>query len=315
MNDVLQENKPAKGIILLLMGTLVFTIQNALIKHLIDRYSIFEIVFIRSIAAFFPMLILVHYDSGLASLKNSRLFFNLIRSILLLSSYVLYYFAISIIPLADVVALYYVLPFLVTLLSILFLKERVSMKRWLILLVGFSGVVIMLNPGEGIVSIAIIFPVMSALTYAVSIIMTRQFANRESASVMGFYLAVYSLIFSGIIGWAVKYGFEFSGLQADYSALNKQWFFPVTVDWAIFGLLGLCVTFGFYFLTEAYRIAKSSTIAPFEYSGMIPAVFIGLIFWHEIPSTSIIIGVSVLIASGVYMIKLEKSESTLIALE
>lgn len=315
IHQQIQGDRPIKGIVFLLIGILIFTIQNALIKHLIDGYSVFEIVFIRSIAAIGPMLLLVHFDSGLASLRTKRWGFHIARSSLLLMSYTFYYLAIAQIPLADVVALFYVLPFMVTILSIIFLKEQVTLKRWLMMAVAFVGVLIMVNPGQGSLNISIIFPMLSALTYAISIIMTRQFASRESASVMGLYLGVFSLIVAGLIGLLAEYGVDFSGTQADYSSLTMKWFFPHVEDLVIFGLLGLTATVGFYFITEAYCIAESSTVAPFEYSGMLPAILAGFIFWQEVPSLSIMLGVMVLIVSGIYLIRLEKKSHKVVMSE
>lgn len=303
MNHCL-EDAPIRGILFLIGGVLIFSTQDVLIKYLSNGYPLFEIMFFRSLSAIVPSLILVHFDSGLPSLKTKQMGAHFLRSILLFLSYTFYYLGLAALPLADAVALFYTAPFFVTVLSIMILHEYVNLHQWTSLMTGFMGVLIMLHPGFGIIDKAAILPILAALTYACSVLFTRHFAYSESASVMGFSLVVYSILISGGLGLLLGNGLMPEDSNPILKFINRPWIFPPAKDLGIMVGIGVFVSVGFYCLTQAYRVAKPSTVTPFEYVGMVPAVLWGFFLWNEIPSLTTLMGILIIISSGIYLVRL-----------
>ncbi|WP_170923816.1 DMT family transporter [Desulfocicer vacuolatum] len=300
-----QQDTPIKGIFYLIGGVFVFSTQDVLIKYLSSGYPLFEIMFIRSLAAVVPCLVIVHFDSGLGSLKTKRMGAHIVRSALMFLSYSFYYLGIAVIPLADAVALFYTSPFFVVILSILFFKEQITVKRWISLITCFTGVLIILHPGSGTMVTAAIFPILSALTYALSVLMIRRVAGSESASTLGFSLVIFSIFISGGLGLFMGKGLAISNSSLNLDFLTRAWIYPSTKDMGIMIGIGIFVSIGFYSLTQAYCVAKSSTIAPFEYTGMLPAVMWGFFLWNETPSFGSLTGILIILTSGIYLIRLE----------
>jgi len=301
-----QEDKAVLGILFLLAGEVVFSIQDVIIRSLSGSYPVFEIMFSRAVTAFIPCLILVYFDSGFASLKTKRIGIHISRSLLMLLAYTFYYLGIAAMPLADVIALFYASPFFVTILSVILLKEQISFHRWVLLLTGFAGVVVIVHPGVGLVDPVAILPVISALAYAGAVMITRRMANTESASVMIVYFIVCSFVVSGVLGLFMADGIPTLIVHPSLEFLTRAWAFPTVSDLLKLIVLGIIAAMGLYCLSQAYRLAKSSTIAPFEYFGMAPAALMGYLIWNEIPSLTTLIGILFIICSGIFLVKMER---------
>ena len=296
---------PLKGVSFLICGVTIFSIQDVLIKYLSGQYSVFEILFFRSLFSILPALAIVHFDTGLASLKTSRLGAHTLRSFMFLLAYTFYYLGIAALPLADAVALFFTSPIFVTVFSIILLREQVTRNRWTALLAGFTGVMIMLHPGAGMVAPASFLSILAAITYATTVPITRQMADTESGSVMAFYAVLFFSMSSLIMGLVMGDGKFEAGTHASSIFFTRAWVFPPRFDLLLLAVMGLISSCARYCMSQAYRIAKSSTVTPFEYVGMIPAVVWGYVFWHEIPSATTLIGMSFVVCSGIYIIRRE----------
>ncbi|MBT4526102.1 MAG: DMT family transporter [Deltaproteobacteria bacterium] len=301
-----QEDKAVLGILFLLAGVVVFSIQDVIIRSLSGGYPVFEIMFCRAITAFIPCLILVYFDSGFASLKSKKIGLHILRSLLMLLAYTFFYLGIAAMPLADVIALFYASPFFVTLLSVILLKEQVSLHRWMLLLTGFIGVIIIVHPGIGIVDPAAILPVIAALAYAGGVMITRRMAITESASVMSVYFIICSFIVSGVLGLFMGSGIPTLTVHPSMEFLTRAWVIPTFSDLLKLITLGIIAAMGLYCLSQAYRLAKASTITPFEYCGMVPTALMGYLIWNEIPSITTLIGILFIIGSGIFLVKMER---------
>jgi drug/metabolite transporter (DMT)-like permease len=143
------------------------------------------------------------------------------------------------------------------------------------------------------------------LTYALSVVITRRVANSESASALGLSLVIFSIFMSGGLGLLMGKGLAISNSSFNLEFLTRPWIFPSIKDMGIMIGIGIFVSIGFYSMTQAYRVAKPSTIAPFEYAGMLPAVMWGFFLWNEIPSLGSATGILIILTSGIYLIRLE----------
>ncbi|MCG8619794.1 MAG: DMT family transporter [Desulfobacterales bacterium] len=305
MNHPPRGKAPVKGIIYLIGGIFIFSLQDAIIKHLCGDYPLFEIMFCRSLAAIIPCLVLIHFDVGLGRLKSRRPLLLIGRGLLFFCCYILYYLGIAALPLAENIALFYTGPFFITMLSAALLRERVGLSRWAALAACFTGVLVMVNPSSGMATAAAVLPVLAALTYAFTTLATRKAAGTESASVMSLYVMVVFLILAGLQGLVSRHlDIAVTGPPwIDF--LLRPWIMPSLPDLGWMLAQGVIATAGFYGLSQAYRLAEASTVAPFEYSGLFPTILWGFLFWNEIPPLPTLCGILLILASGIYLLRQE----------
>ena len=293
------------GIALNVIGLAVFAVQDVVIKLLSDEYSAFQIVFTRSLVAFVPTTLALYITLGSRGFATWQLPALLLRGLLLFISYTSYYLALAAIPLVDVVSIVFAAPLFVTALSVPLLGEQVDIRRWLGVLAGFGGVLIMVGPSGKILHPASLLALIAAMTYGLSIIMTRRVGGTESSWTMSFYTIVVFAVLSAV-GSLIIHAFDLPvGTNASYVFLTRPWVLPANDDMALMVLVGLVASAGFYCLTQAYRVAPVSIVAPFDYSYFIWAMLFGYVFWAELPSKMTVVGVSIVIASGIYILRRE----------
>lgn len=292
-----------KGIFFLSFGVMIFTVQDVIIKWISGDYPVTQILATRSLVAFLPLLILLHLDGGFRSVRFHRIGRLLLRACLLFLSYTCYYLAIAAIPLAEAGSLFYTAPLFIVALSGPMLKERVGMSRWLAVIAGFVGAIIMIRPGADLIDPAGLLSILSAATYGLAQVMARDLGGTHRAAVMALshnsvnFLAalVFGLLASGS-------GLADSG-HPSIAFLLRSWTMPTTLDLLLMGATGVIAAVAMWCLTNAYRIAEANVIAPFEYSSIVWLVLFGYVFWHETPKLETIVGGLLIIAAGVYVLR------------
>jgi len=298
-------DSPFKGILFVMAGVSVFMIQDVAIKWMSGSYPVYEIVFVRSLVALPPIVLIVRLEGRLALLLTRHPWMHLLRSFAMLMSYTFYYMALATLPLADTVALFFSGPLFVTALSVPLLGETVRLPRWLAVFVGFLGIVIMLRPGAGVFDPAAFLPVLAALSYAIVAIVTRRLGETDTGSSMAFYSNLLYLIVGGGVGAALGDRVWDVGGHASLQFLVRPWVFPSVFDLTLMALCGLVAAFGFYALSQAYRVARVSTVAPFEYTGLPLAVLWGYVFWGDLPDGYTIVGALLVVGAGLFVLRQE----------
>jgi drug/metabolite transporter (DMT)-like permease len=172
--------RPA-GILFLCAGAFVFSLQDVAIKWISGTYPVSQVLAVRSVVAFAPILLL-HLDGGLAGLRTRRLGLLLFRGGLLFLSYIAYYLAIAAIPLAEAVSLFYSAPLFIVALSVPLLGERVALRQWLAVLFGFLGVLVVCQPGVRALDPAALLSILSAVLYAGGAVLARDLGRTERAA-------------------------------------------------------------------------------------------------------------------------------------
>lgn len=302
-------DNPVKSVLYLLSGVFIFSIQDVIIKWISGKYPVHEIVLIRSFVSIIPILMIAQLDGGLVLLRTRRLVGHIIRSILMFSAYTCFYLSLSALPLAETVSLFFSAPIFITLFSAFFLREKVELSTWFAVIAGFLGVIIMLKPGSNVMEPAALLAVLTALLYAIASIITRKLGQTESGVSLAFYLAVMYMVFSVILAVVLNsVGFT-SKTHPSLIFLFREWRFPARGDFIIFLSLGLIAAAGFYFLSQAYRLAKPSTIAPFEYVAVPLSIIWGYLVWRDVLEFQAIIGMVFIVGSGLYMFLGEKGFS------
>lgn len=297
----------ARGVMFLCAGLFVFSFQDIIIKHLSTSLPVHQIVFIRGLVAAPLIFLYVHYDSGLGALTTRRPWLHAIRAVAMFLSYLSFYLALAAVPLTTAVALFFTAPLMITALSIPMLGEQVGWRRWLGVLVGFAGVLVILRPGIASIEPAAFLAIVSAFAYSLAQLLGRRLGVTESASVMTFYMAIMFIYLGGMLGLALGSG-EFSdGTNPALDFLFRAWTAPTRLELAMLAAIGVISAVGFVFLTQAYRIGEANKVAPFEYTVMIWAVILSYIFFGSTPDMFTLLGAGLIAVSGLYVLHRERA--------
>jgi len=302
----IKANSKIKGIGFLLLALLIFSLQNIAVKWIGGDYSIMEMVSIRSIIAIPSALLLFRLEGnrGLPVTKSHKLEF--LRGFLLFLSYTFHFMALAALPLAAVESVRVSAPLLITLFSILILREKVQLRRWLALIIGLAGVLFIIKPGSSTFNIGSLFMVFSVMFYSLSVILTRRLQTIDSSATMAFYSSLVYLIASIVFGTLILVIGEIPNAHAGIAFLFRSWSMPSLLDGLIMAGLGLVWAGGMYSMTRAYSLARASLVAPFEYMSLPINVLWGWIFWQEIPTLLTIVGSAITLLCGLYVVSLER---------
>lgn len=277
---------------MMMAATALWAAHDAAGKWLTEEYSIFQILFMRSLFSFVPILLLARRDGGMACLRTRRLAAVLGRGCLGVTAFSLFLAALPLMPLADAYAIAMSAPLFITALSVPLLGERVGPRRWGAVLIGFAAVIFMLQPGggpeSGIVPLAAAILLASNLFYALGMMATRALGRTESAVCMTFY--------GGLLFLAI------GAVTAPF-----VWVTPSPGDFALLAAVGILAGLAQYCMTQAFRIAPPATVAPFEYSAVVWAVILGFVIWGDLPGWTVSLGAAVIVLSGLYILHRESS--------
>ncbi len=276
-------DRPALGIVLMLIGIAGFAVMDAIIKWLTADYPVPQVVALRSWFGLPLLCIFALHQGGLKTLKTRRPMVHVARYLLVLALSFSFFWALSQMKLVDAIAITFAAPIFITALSVPLLKEPVGLHRWFAIGIGFCGVLIMLRPGMGVFQWAALVVLGSAVVYALLMITTRAFKSTESTAALMLY---------------PQLGMSLTGIAfAPYF-----WVIPSPGDLGLFALAGLFGSVGVMCLTHAFRLGPAAVISPFEYSALIWATLLGFLLWSELPDKYTLVGAGVVISSGLYII-------------
>jgi drug/metabolite transporter (DMT)-like permease len=283
------QDNPRLGIMLMIATMIVFAIQDGLSRYLAETYNVISVVTIRYM---FIMLFVLAYSArqpgGIRAIAISQqMGLQIARGVLLVAQICIAVLSFSTVGLVNFHAVFASYPLMVMALSVPVLGESVGWRRWLAVLVGFSGVLLILRPGTAMFSSASILPVIAALMMALYGIMTRYAARRDNAITSFFWTA----IAGGIAMFAIAPFF---------------WRPPEGSDWAWMGLLCLTGTGGHYLLIRALDATKASTIQPFAYLQLVFASSIGILVFDDSLDPMLIVGSAVIVGSGLFALQRER---------
>lgn len=286
------------------MGASVFfSVNDASIKFLSGGYALHEIVFFRSlIGVLLLSVIVLPFHGGLAVLRTQVLGQHILRSCFVVVSNLFFFLGLAALPLANVVALFFVAPLLITALSVPLLGEKVGVQRWSAVGVGLAGVIIMLRPGTGLFQPAMLLPLGAAVSYAMLHMMTRRMGGTESALTMTVYNQIIFAAVSLIIGLGLGNGAFATESDPSLAFLLRAWQVPALADIGIFLVLGICSTMGGLLISQAYRQCPAAIVAPFEYVAMPLAIVSGLVIFGEWPEPFAWIGIALICGAGLFVV-------------
>lgn len=274
-------DRPFRGIALILLSTVFLGTSDVTAKYLSSTLPAIEIAWIRFLVFALIMSPAMLPGTPLFAMQSRRPGLHALRGAALLGSSLIFITGLGFLPIAEASATSFVSPLFVTALSIAFLGEKVGLRRWIATAVGLVGVFIILRPGTSAFHPAAFFPIVSALAWAVTLIMTRMMSGGERS--------VTIMAYSAIVGVAIV------------SALVP--FVWVTPTWhdIMFGILiGVASTAGQWIVVLAFRYGDASVLAPFSYTQLLWVSILGFLIFGEVPDGWTIVGAAFIVASGLY---------------
>jgi drug/metabolite transporter (DMT)-like permease len=289
-------DRPFKGIALILASTIFLGTSDVTAKYLSGTLPSIEIAWIRFLVFALIMVPAMVPGSPLHAMHTGRLGLQLMRGSALLASSLFFISGLRFLPIAEASATGFVAPLFVTALSIIFLSERVGVRRWLATAVGLIGVLIILRPGTSAFHVAAFFPIVSALAWACTLVMTRMMSGKEAA--------ITTMTYSSIAGVCIL-----------SLLVPLVWVAPSWHD-ILFGILiGVASTAGQWIVVLAFRYADASVLAPFSYTQLLWVSILGFLIFGEVPDVWTVVGAVFIISSGLYTAHRERvRRSQLLAL-
>jgi len=283
----------------------LFVLQDALIKWLSGGYPLHEIVLVRAVSAIIVTLFVMRLEGGIHLLRTRRLGLHLARAGMLIIANSAFFLALAAMTIAEATSIFFVAPLVITALSALMLRETVGPRRWAAVGVGLAGVMVMLRPGESALKLIALLPLVAAVAYALMQILTRRLGTTERASTIAFYAQAGFIVVSIGVGLVAGHGRFAPEDDPSLAFLLRAWTVPSVPDAAMFVGIGVINGIGGYLMSQAYRIARPSVLAPFEYVALPMAVMWGVVFFGDWPGVGTWAGMALICGSGLYVLHRE----------
>jgi drug/metabolite transporter (DMT)-like permease len=286
-----QAGRPLKAISMMLAAVVAFCGMDTVLKLFSQHYPPMEVATLRGAASLPFMLIPLIAMGRLADLKPVRFGMHLLRALLMLVVLAGFIYAVRILSLADAYAIFLAAPLIVTALSVPLLGEHVGWRRWLAISVGLVGVITMLHPSaSSLVSLGALAALVSAVAYAFSAIALRVITRSDTTASVVFWMIGLMTVFASLIA------------APSWIPLRHE-------DWTLLAAIGAFSAIGQHLMTEAFRNAPPSVVAPFEYTALLWGIIADWAVWGVLPTSRVYIGGGIVIASGLYLIWRERATS------
>ena len=272
-----------KGALLALLSFGIYATHDVIVKTLGSVYSPFQIVFFSVLFSFPLAMILLIRDTEPGHLRPVHLWWTVLRTLAAVSTGAAAFYAFSNLPLAQVYAILFAAPLIITLLSIPILGERVRLRRWIAVIVGLCGVLVVLRPGATHLALGHMAALIAAFGSALASIIVRKIGKDERPVVLVLYPMLTNFVIMGALTSLV-----YVPMPIEHLAMN-----------AAMALLGFTASI---IIIHAYKAAEAVIVAPMQYSQILWASLFGILFFDEVPDTLTLVGAAIIIASGIYIV-------------
>ena len=262
-----------------------FSVMDIIVKWS-HNYPVGEVLFFRGFCGMITIFFIIPRDRYLNFYKTNRPFLHLKRCVSGLIAIVAIFIALRKLPLATVVSITFAAPIFTTIMSIFFLSEKVGFYRWLAVIVGFIGILIISEPGFNSLNIYYIYPIIFCLGLSYVAIAIKQLSSTEPVWLIGLY-------------------FSFSILVMSLFTIPQGWILPNLKDLFLLSMVGILGGLANLWLTQSYKYSDVSLVTPLKYLALIFAIFFGYIFWSEIPSSKTLFGATLVIISSIIIFRRE----------
>lgn len=272
----------------MLLAVATFSLMDACLKALSQHYPPMQVAALRGLSSLPLVALWVVFAGGARQLLHVRWPLHLLRGVLSIIMLSAFAYALRSLSLAETYALFFIAPLIITALAALVLRERVDWHGWTAIIIGFCGTLIVLRPtGAGVITLAGLAVLVSATGYAISAITVRVLGRSDSTQSMVFWMLTMTSVFASAFAW-------------------REWLPIQSADWRVLAALGVTGAVGQFAITDAFKRAAASRIAPLEYTALIWGIILDWVFWHTLPDTITLAGAGVIIASGLYLIRRER---------
>ena len=294
---------------------MVFSVQDGIMKYIFNFVSLYEVYLVRTLVSFALILIFLKLKKEKIVFKSQYPLLTFCRVILFFFGFSSFYISLTVLPLGFATALFFVTPFLITIFAHFFLKEEIGIRRWSAVVVGFIGVYITLNPDFNNFNYLSLLPILCAFCYSLSMIIIKKTSEKDSVYTQTFTFYFGAIIFSTIFYFLIGDGQYNTSDHPASQFIFREWFVDLESSILFMATTGLTATVAFLLLFTAYSIASPAVVSPFEYSILLWSPLIGWIYFNEIPSLNTVIGILIIVSSGIYIFMREKAQEQLIATE
>ena len=291
----------AKGMVLMIIAMLMLPIMDGIAKLLTLEYDVSagQTTFGRFLvqASLLGPIIVVIY--GARALIPSQLLLNLLRGALMSLAVMLFFATLRYMPVADALAVFFTEPFILTILSVIILKEKVGWRRRVAVVIGFAGAMLIVQPSYAVFGPVSLMPIGTAFLFATYLILTRQMASKDNALTMQFASGIGGVLtLFVVVGLATIFDFR------DFSSPEMPEF---GIRWALIFAIGALATIGHLLVVMAFRLASASILAPFQYLEIVTGTLIGYWLFGDFPDALKWLGIAIIIGSGIYLFLRERA--------
>ena len=310
----IKENTP-KAIIFIIVGMSSVAFQDTLIKLISSETNVFFILFCRALLGIIFLIIFLKIKKKPIIIKTHYPILTVMRGLMFFTAFALYFFSLTKLSLATAVTLFFVSPFFITILSIIFLNETIGIKRWIALTIGFIGVILVMDPKTNNFNIYAIFPVICAFLYASTMIIQKKTSLEDNLYSQVFHIYIAATLFSLVIGLAIGSGSYYDTSNDHFQFIFRPW--SLNNINIIFSLLfiGISGFVAFLCIFQAYRIGSPPSVAPFEYILIVLSLILSWIIWKETLNAKGYIGLILIVFAGFYTFFREKQKQVHVTLD
>ena len=289
------------GISAIVLGTICFSVNDISVKLFSSEMPLNQLMFFRAIFAISILLfVILPFYGGFKYLNTNNPTFHIFRGLAVVGANTFFFISIAELSLAEATAIFFIAPVLITIFAVLFLREKVGVRRSLACLIGFLGMLFIIKPGTISFDPISLFPLIAALFYTALHIITRKYGSQEKPITMGFYIQVCFLVTSLMFAS----GFYLSDFDVEQSNalkfLTGSWVSVSTFDlFHIFVGIAFPISIGGILVSYAYKNYEASFLAPFEYGALVIAVLSTYLIWNELPDRLSLIGIILIMLPGI----------------
>ncbi len=267
------------------MSVCAFSIMDAIVKWS-DTYPVGQVLFFRGFCGMMPIFFIIPRERYFDFYKTSRPFLHFKRCLAGLIAIVAIFIALRKLPLATVVSISFAAPIFTTIFSIFILKEKVGFYRWLVVFVGFIGIIVISEPGYSSLNINYLYPIVFCLGLSYVAIAIRQLSSTEPVWLIGLY-------------------FSFSIMIISFFTFSQGWLMPNLKDLFLLCMVGILGGLANLWLTHSYKLSEVTLVTPLKYLALVFGIFFGYIIWNEVPTIKTLSGASLVIISSFIIFRRE----------
>ena len=279
-------SKNQLGFLYMFISVCAFSVMDVIVKWSED-YPVGQVLFFRGLCGVIPILFLIPKDRYFDFYKTERPFLHFKRCIAGLIAIVAIFIALRKLPLATVVSITFAAPIFTTILSIFFLNEKVGLYRWMAVIVGFVGIIVISEPGYSSLNIYYLYPIIFCLGLSYVAIAIRQLSSTEPVWLIGLFFSISIFILS------------------IFSIFTEGWILPSFKDLFLLSMVGILGGLANLWLTQSYKFSEVSLVTPLKYLALVFAIIFGYLFWGEIPTIKTLIGSALVIFSSIIIFRRE----------